>query len=152
MGAGKSVQVAAMEVEDGGSARVRQAGREKSRKGKGKSRLNYVDVEVKELKLRGGEVRWEQDDRVQPPQHLVLGEDLEERGRFIKMTRRPLMSLISSEACNIPGLPAGLRTDGFYFQPHMPAAEENEAGSSKRERWGGSVGASVTRRAGGFRL
>eukprot|EP00960_Hanusia_phi_P036660 752441-Hanusia_phi.AAC.1 len=74
MGAGKSVQVAAMEVEDGGSARVRQAGREKSRKGKGKSRLNYVDVEVKELKLRGGEVRWEQDDRVQPPQHLVLGE------------------------------------------------------------------------------
>mmetsp|Transcript_2198 Transcript_2198/g.5075 ORF Transcript_2198/g.5075 Transcript_2198/m.5075 type:complete len:81 (-) Transcript_2198:238-480(-) len=50
------------------------------------------------------------------------------------MTRRPLMSLISSEACNIPGLPAGLRTDGFYFQPHMPAAEENEAGSSKRER------------------
>ncbi|EKX41013.1 hypothetical protein GUITHDRAFT_153978 [Guillardia theta CCMP2712] len=119
MGAGRSVQrVAAVEAEDSGGARERKAEKVKEKKSRSRARQTYVDVE---------------DDHVALPQHLVLGQDMDERGRFIKMTRRPLMSLISSEGSSLPGLPAGLRTDGFYFQPHLPAGEEEE-----KEAGGGS--------------
>mmetsp|Transcript_20869 Transcript_20869/g.32713 ORF Transcript_20869/g.32713 Transcript_20869/m.32713 type:complete len:162 (-) Transcript_20869:275-760(-) len=71
-----------------------------------------------------------EDDRLRVPVHVPLGEDPVGKGVFMKMTDRPLMSLVQDDQKGHKGgagLPMGMRTDGIYYLPDPAQGVPNSA-------------------------